>query len=187
MQECPYCKFDYTEIGLKDGTCPQCVALIQPVFESPTPAPTSGPSTIEERAQERFKAVEQIWRQSITSDSNISLTIKSQTSEMTVTDSVYSIQPREVKSSDQTTFGEQLDYELINVIGEGGIGVVYAARQASIDRRVAIKMLRDEFRDREEHRDKFLAEAVLTGELDHPNIVRSTILVEMIQVSCSMR
>lgn len=171
MQECPYCKFDYTEIGLKDGKCPQCVALIQPVFESPTPAPTSGPSTIEERAQERFKAVQQIWRQSITSDSNISLTIKSQTSEMTVTDSVYSIQPREVKSSDQTTFGEQLDYELINVIGEGGIGVVYAARQASIDRRVAIKMLRDEYRDRLEHRDKFLAEAVLTGELDHPNIV----------------
>ncbi len=32
-------------------------------------------------------------------------------------------------------------------------------------------MLREEYRNREDHRDKFLAEAVLTGELDHPNIV----------------
>ena len=51
------------------------------------------------------------------------------------------------------------------------MGVVYAARQASIDRTVAIKMLKKEIAEIAEHRDKFLAEAVVTAELEHPNIV----------------
>ena len=63
------------------------------------------------------------------------------------------------------------DYELLNVIGEGGMGVVYAARQSSIDRTVALKMLKAEDRQNAAQRDKFLSEAVVTGELDHPNIV----------------
>ncbi len=62
------------------------------------------------------------------------------------------------------------DYELLEVIGEGGVGVVYAARQASINRVVAVKMLRPG-REGQSQRDAFLAEAVVTGDLDHPNIV----------------
>ena len=50
------------------------------------------------------------------------------------------------------------------------MGVVYAARQASIDRTVAIKMLKEKAAD-EHQRRKFLSEAVITGDLDHPNIV----------------
>lgn len=67
--------------------------------------------------------------------------------------------------------GNEADYELLEVIGEGGMGVVYAARQAAIDRTVAIKMLRSGHQDLPDRQDKFLAEAVVTGELDHPNIV----------------
>lgn len=63
------------------------------------------------------------------------------------------------------------DYELLNQIGEGGMGVVYAARQSSIARTVAIKMLKAGTKDGAEQRDKFISEAVVTGELDHPNIV----------------
>ena len=67
--------------------------------------------------------------------------------------------------------GTGAEYELQEVIGEGGMGVVYAARQASIDRTVAMKMLSDESPHKRDHRNKFLSEAVVTGELDHPNIV----------------
>ena len=63
------------------------------------------------------------------------------------------------------------DYELLNIIGEGGMGVVYAARQSSIARTVAIKMLKGDEEHTLEQREKFISEAVVTGELDHPNIV----------------
>jgi len=63
------------------------------------------------------------------------------------------------------------DYELLNVIGEGGVGVVYAARQASIDRTVALKMLKPAGAKSADQREKFLSEAVVTADLDHPNIV----------------
>lgn len=63
------------------------------------------------------------------------------------------------------------DYEILNVIGEGGVGVVYAARQASINRTVAVKMLKESIEEDQDHRTKFLTEAVVTGDLEHPNIV----------------
>ena len=63
------------------------------------------------------------------------------------------------------------DYELLSLIGEGGMGVVYAARQAAIDRTVAIKMLKPDIARDTDQREKFLSEAVVTGDLDHPNIV----------------
>ena len=63
------------------------------------------------------------------------------------------------------------EYELLKVLGEGGMGIVYDARQTSIDRNVAVKMLKPKSADNQKQRAKFLAEAVVTGELDHPNIV----------------
>lgn len=63
------------------------------------------------------------------------------------------------------------DYELLDVIGEGGMGVVYAARQSAIARTVAVKMLKGKDTESFEQREKFISEAVVTGELDHPNIV----------------
>lgn len=67
--------------------------------------------------------------------------------------------------------GPPADYEILEQIGKGGVGVVYAARQASINRTVAVKTLKPEIAADPEQRDKFLAEAVVTGDLDHPNIV----------------
>jgi len=63
------------------------------------------------------------------------------------------------------------EYELLEVLGQGGMGVVYTARQTSIDRQVAVKMLKGKTAQNRDQRHKFLAEAVVTGELDHPNIV----------------
>ena len=66
---------------------------------------------------------------------------------------------------------ENLDYGLEHVIGEGGMGKVYSARQASLNRNVAVKMIKSDLRANPEIRGKFLSEAVITGELEHPGII----------------
>lgn len=66
---------------------------------------------------------------------------------------------------------EGSDYAIINQIGKGGMGVVYAAKQKSLRRRVAVKTLKRDIGQKEDDRAKFLSEAVITGVLDHPNIV----------------
>ncbi len=64
-------------------------------------------------------------------------------------------------------------FEDLAEIGRGGMGIVYRARQVSLDRDVALKQLRPESDpDRAlALRDQFLAEAMANGLLDHPNIV----------------
>jgi len=80
------------------------------------------------------------------------------------------IQPKVVREAKKGRLAGA-DYELINRLGEGGMGVVYAARQASIDRTVAVKMLKTAGKGEREERAKFLSEAIVTGDLEHPNIV----------------
>ena len=66
------------------------------------------------------------------------------------------------------TFG---DYELIEVVGRGGMGIVYRANQISLNREVAIKMiLRDRLASPLE-RQRFFAEARATAKLEHVGIV----------------
>jgi WD40 repeat protein/serine/threonine protein kinase len=83
----------------------------------------------------------------------------------------YVREKRKAGSAPPKTPAEVPDYELLHIIGEGGMGVVYAAHQSSIAREVAVKMLKPSVKVREDQRDKFISEAVVTGELDHPNIV----------------
>ncbi len=63
------------------------------------------------------------------------------------------------------------DYELGGTIGQGGMGVVLAARQSSLDRRVAVKMILPGRDGDGGVREKFILEALTTGSLEHPNIV----------------
>ncbi|MGL4511471.1 MAG: protein kinase domain-containing protein [Lacipirellulaceae bacterium] len=63
------------------------------------------------------------------------------------------------------------DYELIEVIGEGAMGSVWRARQKSLDREVALKTPKDRAAETELGRQQFVSEVVVTGKLDHPNIV----------------
>ncbi len=114
--------------------------------------------------------VDRVWAKSLTAvEGKPSMTIKASSSEPDAAITDLFIRPFRIGQPGEAAPASE--FELQEVIGEGGVGVVYAARQASIDRTVAIKMLRDEFAHKRDHRNKFLSEAVVTGELDHPNIV----------------
>ena len=61
-------------------------------------------------------------------------------------------------------------YELLDQIGHGGMGVVYRARDAALDRDVAVKLLSDHFPADSPAAQRFLGEARITGQLQHPGI-----------------
>ena len=69
--------------------------------------------------------------------------------------------------------GRMLDdrYEILEVLGTGGMAVVYKARCHRLNRMVAIKILRDENLQDDDFRRRFHAEGQAVGMLSHPNIV----------------
>ena len=69
--------------------------------------------------------------------------------------------------------GRMLDnrYEILEVIGSGGMAVVYKAKCHRLNRLVAIKILKDENLQDEDFRRRFHAESQAVAMLSHPNIV----------------
>src|SRR4051794_14979280 len=67
------------------------------------------------------------------------------------------------------TLGE---FQIIRKLGAGGMGQVYLARQMSLKRQVALKLLRNDLLGNEIALKRFQAEAEAVASLNHPNIVQ---------------
>jgi hypothetical protein len=120
-------------------------------------------------ASDFAQRISMLWLGNVASGANPQASIKSKGIALD-DDARLVIAPRSVGQT-KTAEPAQVDYELLSPLGEGGMGVVMAARQASIDRVVALKKIKPSEAHNAESRQKFLAEAIATGELEHPNIV----------------
>jgi serine/threonine protein kinase len=66
------------------------------------------------------------------------------------------------------TSGERFDIQ--QVLAQGGLGVVFLARDREIDRTVALKQIKSQWADDADSRARFLLEARVTGRLEHPGV-----------------
>ncbi|MDO8756681.1 MAG: protein kinase, partial [Elusimicrobiota bacterium] len=78
---------------------------------------------------------------------------------------------RESAAKKQLPSGSEQRYELGKAIGQGGMGIVYEARDKRLKRPVAIKMLREEFMLDDAAKKSLVEEATTVAELRHPSIV----------------
>ena len=62
-------------------------------------------------------------------------------------------------------------YQIVGVLGQGGMGIVFRARDPLIEREVAVKLLPEELAEDETALARFLAEAKSVGKLNHANVV----------------
>ncbi|MGY1820404.1 serine/threonine-protein kinase [Geodermatophilus sp. SYSU D00079] len=63
------------------------------------------------------------------------------------------------------------DYLIESIVGRGGMGVVYRARDTRLDRPVALKLLAPELTVNSNFRSRFVRESRLAAAVDHPNII----------------
>lgn len=68
-------------------------------------------------------------------------------------------------------------YSIERILGEGGMGVVYVAKDILTETQVALKAIRTEYASRAEYRDRILTEGRALAKIDHPNVVRLNAIV----------
>jgi serine/threonine-protein kinase len=82
-------------------------------------------------------------------------------------------QSERVKKELELLVGQQIPgYQLLDKLGQGGMGIVFKARQLSMNRLVAIKILQPRLAANPKEVERFLREAHLAAKLSHNNIVQ---------------
>ncbi len=77
------------------------------------------------------------------------------------------------RSNGSSLIGRRLgDYQVLRKLGRGGMADVFAARQLSLGRDVALKVLKSEFAHDKDYVERFRREARAAAKLNHPNIVQ---------------
>ena len=76
-----------------------------------------------------------------------------------------------VAHSDLELFSQRTDYEIQELLGQGGMGTAYKARDVHLNRPVAIKLLAPHLAADETARKRFLREAQSAAAIKHPNVV----------------
>ncbi len=125
---------------------------VSQTFDSADFAPGRAAGTVPERAIDRTldsadlsgnveARLNHLWGDAVQPGARPGMTIKGPESGNSWAESNLKIQQRTLRQAGDCKTREA-DYELLKHLGEGGMGVVYTARQASIDRTVAVKMIR---------------------------------------------
>src|SRR5262245_14825865 len=78
---------------------------------------------------------------------------------------------RRLKGGQAAGAPEIPNYQVLDVLGSGGAGTVYRARQVSMDRIVAIKVLAPHLAKDQNYLDRFFREARAAAKLSHPNLI----------------
>jgi len=87
--------------------------------------------------------------------------------------------------SDIESWARSIDgYEVIRQLGQGGMGVVLLAREISLDRLVAIKLLAPALAGDENAKERFLREARAAASVNHPNVVTIHAVIESNSPPC---
>ena len=76
------------------------------------------------------------------------------------------------RSMSALAFGTQLaGYRIEALVGRGGMGVVYRARELDLDRIVALKVIAPELVEDDTVRERFLREARAAAAIEHPHVI----------------
>ena len=67
--------------------------------------------------------------------------------------------------------GQTAPFQAERTLAQGGMGAVLVGQDKALQRRIAIKVMKPKIAESDEHRARFLEEAQITGQLEHPNIV----------------
>jgi len=83
------------------------------------------------------------------------------------------VDPSQTESNNELAVGTVIanKYEIIRLLGRGGMGEVYLAKDLHLERMIAVKTLSSELAGEGEHKSRFIREARMASALNHPNIL----------------